>query len=453
MAGSVGEHIADHLDEGIETLKRLCRSRSVSAQGEGAETAELVAEMLEARGLETKLLPIPGSNPVVYGEAPGKSDATLLLYNHYDVQPAEPLELWDSPPFEPEIRGEFLFGRGVDDDKGHVASRLLMLDAFRDVHGEFPCRIKWLIEGEEEIGSVNLGAIVRAHKDLLAADGCVWESGGVDHEGHPSLYLGLRGIVYIEFRCQTGTLDAHSGMSGSIFPNAAWRLVWALSTLKDQNERILLPGFYDKAREANETDLAMLEKLPSDEAYLKEQYGLKGYLMDATGLEFKRRTLFEPTLTICGLSAGYEGPGSKTVLPASALAKADFRLIPDQHPNDVMEQLRRHLDDNGFSDIEITLLGGEAPARVDPNHPMARLMIDTAQEAYGKEPRVWPFMGGSGPMHPFIEALGVPVASNGVGWPGSRIHAPNENIRLDDFRLGTQHLALFWERFPATVGK
>ncbi|MBW3624776.1 MAG: M20/M25/M40 family metallo-hydrolase [Armatimonadetes bacterium] len=451
MDERVRSYIREHLDDGMAELKLLCASRSVSAQGEGRETAALVAERLSMRGMETRIASTPG-NPVVFGEAPGRSDATLLIYNHYDVQPAEPLELWDSPPFEATVRGGQVFARGADDNKGHIASRLLMLDAYRAVHGEYPCRIKWVIEGEEEIGSLHLADFVHANADLIAADGCVWETGGVDPYDHPYLYLGLRGILYVELRCKTGTLDAHSGIGGSIFPNAAWRLVWALYAIKGPDERIRISGFYDAAWPATETDLAMLETLPEEESYLKEQYGLDRFLLNATGLELKRRALFEPTATVCGLSSGYQGPGSKTVLPAEAVAKMDFRLVPDMHPDAVFDALRRHLDANGFDDIELAHLGGEPPARVDPNDPVAQLMTRTAEEVYGREAHVWPFLGGSGPMHPFVHELGIPVVANGVGWPGGRPHAPNENIRIKDFQLGTEHMARFVEQFPSVAG-
>jgi acetylornithine deacetylase/succinyl-diaminopimelate desuccinylase-like protein len=450
MSDSVQDYIRSHIEDAMADLKALCASRSVAAQGEGRETADLVADLLARRGLETKILPTPG-NPVVFGEAPGRSEKTLLLYNHYDVQPAEPLELWETPPFELSLRDGKAFARGADDNKGHIASRLLALDAFRAVHGEYPCRIKWVIEGEEEISSIHLAECVRENAALLAADGCVWESSGVDDEDRPSLYLGLRGIIYIELRVRTAKIDAHSGMTGSILANAAWRLAWALASIKGPDGRIRLPGFYDKAKPATEADLEMLAKLPEDEAFLKERYGVDGFLNGATGLELRRQSLFDPTATICGISAGYEGPGAKTVLPAYAVAKMDFRLVPDMMPEDVLDQLRRHLDAGGFTDVEIVPLGGDPPARVDSTHPLARLNNETAEEVYGAEPHVWPFMGGSGPMHPFVHDLGLAVVANGVGWPGGQVHAPNENIRLEDFRLGTEHIARFIERFPSAA--
>ncbi len=238
----VDAYLEAHLEESLEELARLCRQPSVAAQGLGlAECAELTATMLREHGFRAEVLPTAGA-PVVYGEAEGASDRTLLFYNHYDVQPVEPLELWDSPPFEPARRDGRLYARGVNDDKGHIVSRLAAIRALRAVHGQLPCRVKFVIEGEEEIGSTNLPAFVEANRDLLRADGCIWEFGLVNYEGAPVTYLGTRGIFYVELSARTLSHDAHSGLGGSIFPNAAWRLVWALATLKGPDERIRIAG-------------------------------------------------------------------------------------------------------------------------------------------------------------------------------------------------------------------
>ena len=212
----------------------------------------------------------------------GRSDKTLLFYLHYDVQPAEPLALWESPPFELTKRNGKLYARGISDDKGHVICRLAALAAVKAVLGELPCNIKFIIEGEEEIGSPNMPAFVEKHQEKLAADACIWEFGGVDHDDRPSQALGMRGICYVELSVQTASIDAHSGLGGSIFPNAAWRLTWALSTLKDQNERILIPGFYDNVQPPSPRDLEMLAAMPSEAAMLKEMFQLDGFLHDLT---------------------------------------------------------------------------------------------------------------------------------------------------------------------------
>jgi acetylornithine deacetylase/succinyl-diaminopimelate desuccinylase-like protein len=438
----IDHFIATNVDTFIDQLARLCAQPSISAQSIGIDTcAELVATMLQEQGFAAEVAPT-GGHPVVYGEGQGRSQSTLLFYLHYDVQPPEPLDLWHSPPFQLDRRDGKLFARGASDDKGHIVCRLAALAAIRQVTGELPCNVKFVIEGEEEIGSPNMTSFVQANQEKLGADGCIWEFGSVDHSGAPTLTLGMRGICYVELSVQTASLDAHSGLAGSIFPNAAWRLVWALNTLKDAQEQILIPGFYDDVLPISERDLALLAQLPDESADMKEMYGLDGFLKGITGgLELNRAAVFEPTCTICGLNAGYQGPGSKTVLPAQATAKVDFRLVPDQSPDDILEKLRHHLDAHGFSDVAITYLGGTRPAKTDADHPFVQIAIEAARSVYGRDPVVEPLIGGSGPNYPFIHILGLPVVSAGVGYPGGRVHAPNEHIRVDDFIQGIRHTA------------
>jgi acetylornithine deacetylase/succinyl-diaminopimelate desuccinylase-like protein len=256
----------------------------------------------------------------------------------------------------------------------------------------------------------------------------------------------------VELRAKTGTLDAHSGLGGSIFPNAAWRLVWALNTLKGPDERIRIPGFYDNVVPPTSRDLELLDSLPDRAQELKQRYGLSGFLKGMTGgLELKREEVFVPTCTVCGLTSGYQGPGSKTVLPAEARAKVDFRLVPNQTPEEVLAKLRAHLAAESFGDIEAVYVGGEAPGRVDPDHPFIKLVVEAAKGIYDREMLVVPMIGGSGPNHAFIEHLGVPIATAGVGHPGSRAHAPNENMRLDLFEKGIRHSARIMALFGGTT--
>ena len=431
-----------HLDQSLAELSRLVAQPSVGAQNLGMkECAALVAKMLKKRGFATQVIPTGGA-PVVFGERKGRSERTLLFYNHYDVQPPEPLELWESPPFEPAQRDGKLFGRGVSDDKGHIAARLFAIDALLAQLGDLPCGVKFVIEGEEETSSVHLHEFVRANLDLLKADACIWEFGGVDHEETPVQYLGLRGICYVELSVETAAIDVHSGLGGSIFPNAAWRLTWALASLKGPDEHIRLPGFYDRVRMPSPRDLELMAALPETSDVYKQQYGVRSFIKGLTGgAELRVEEIFTPTCTICGLTSGYQGPGSKTVLPARASAKVDFRLVPDQEPAKVLKQLRRHLDTQGFPDVQITDLGGDAPARTDPGHPFVKLVCDAAADVYGKPMRLVPLSGGSGPNAPFVHDLGLPVATAGMGYPDSRGHAPNENIRLDLYLKHAKHMA------------
>jgi acetylornithine deacetylase/succinyl-diaminopimelate desuccinylase-like protein len=446
--GKIDEYLVTHLDDSISELSRLVAQPSVGAQALGLEAcARLVEGMLKARGFQVDIISTKGA-PIVFGDLPGKSDRTLLIYNHYDVQPPEPLELWDTPPFEPTRRDGKVYGRGVSDDKGHIVSRLLALDALLSVNTRLPCRVKFIIEGEEETASENLYEFVRMHRDRLKADACLWEFGSVDHRDIPMQYLGMRGICYLELRVETASTDIHSGLGGSIFPNAAWRLVWALASLKDVAEKINIAGFYDGVGPPSPRDRELIGALPEVAEEYRSRYGIKSFIKGLSGGE-KLRTeeVFTPTCTICGLTAGYQGPGSKTVMPARASAKVDFRLVPDQDPAEILKKLRIHLDANGFEDISIADLGSDAPARTDPDDPFIQLVTRTAKDVYGTPMQLVPMIGGSGPIHPFVHDLGLPVATAGLGHPDTRAHAPNENIRIDLYLKHARHVARILDEF------
>jgi len=449
----IDAYLETHLDESIAELSRLVAQPSVGAQKLGLqECADLVAEMLRKRGFSVEIMPSGNEfgvgAPVVFAERKGKSGKTLLIYNHYDVQPPEPLELWTSPPFEPTRREGKLYGRGVSDDKGHITSRLYAMEALLETEGDLPCNVKFIIEGEEETSSVHLHEFVLKNKARLAADACLWEFGYVDHRDVPMQFLGLRGIYYVEFSVETASTDVHSGTGGSIFPNAAWRLVWALNTLKGPDERIRIPGFYEAVKPPTAHERELMAALPDMADEYKARYGVKGFIKGLTGgADLRIAEVFEPSCTICGLTCGYQGAGSKTVQPARASAKVDFRLVPDQRPGDIRKLLRAHLDAQGFPDVQIQDLGGEPPARTDPDDPFVKIVVDTAKDVYGAPMQVVPMTGGSGPNYPFIHELGLPVATAGLGYPGTLAHAPNENIRLDLYLKHARHVARILSAF------
>lgn len=443
----IDRRIEDRLDFWIDQLARLVNQPSISSQGIGMrECADLVARILTDAGFECQLMPTEG-NPVIFAEAHGRAECTLLCYNHYDVQPPEPLELWQSPPFEMSRTDGKLFGRGVQDDKGQLISRLAALTAIRDVTGELPCNIKFMIEGGEEIGSPFVPEFVMDNADLLSSDGCVWEFGGVEFDGRPGLILGLRGLCYVELRVRTMSRDAHSGLA-HLLPNAAWRLARVLTTIKDENEHIMIDGFYEHVREPNEAELRLLEDLPDDDDEIKRSYGVEGFLRGLEGFS-SRRAVFTPTANIAGLSSGYEGPGSKTVIPSTAIAKMDFRLVPDQDPIEIFHKLKEHLFRHGFDDVEVEMLGGERPGITPADDPLVRLAAETAQDVYGSSPHISPLNGGSGPVAPFRDYLNVPIVTLGAGYPEAGAHGPNENMRIEDFVLATKHMARLAVRFPS----
>ncbi len=420
----------------------------MSAQKTGIEeTAKVVLERARRAGVDATVLSVDGGPPTIVGET-GVGKRTLLVYDHYDVQPPDPLEEWRTPPFEPTERDGFLYARGVSDNKGNLMARLQAIEIWRETMGELPLRVRVLFEGEEEVGSEHLAAFVKEHGDRIRADGCIWEAGYKDAAGRPTLSLGLKGIAYFDLRLRSIAKDAHSSLA-TILPNASWRLVWALASLKNENDEIVVDGLTEHVREPSAADLALLDALPFDEAETKKIHGVAAFNRGLVGTAMKVKHFLEPTCTICGLTSGYSGMGSKTVLPAAASAKLDFRLVPDLTPTLVRELLRAHLDRRGFSDIEIVPQHGELPSRWPADTAVAEAATAALSEAYGVAPVVYPLMVGSGPMAQVCDALGIPAVGFGSGNAASANHAPNENIAVADYLDHIRAFGRFLDAFSA----
>lgn len=439
-------YIDEHLAETIARLQQFCRQPSIAAQGVGMEEmASLVRNALDKAGAQADVVPTPGY-PVVVGHIPGAGSRTLMFYNHYDVQPPEPLELWHSPPFAAEIRDGYLYARGVADNKGNLVARLAAVEAWTAVRGKLPANVLFVVEGEEEIGSPHLGSFAAQNQHRLHADGCIWESGYKDTRGRLEILLGVKGILAVDLRVRKVARDLHSA-SAAIVESAAWRLLWALNSLKGPDERVRIPGFYDAVRPPDALDKAMLAAWDYDEAGYLDEIGARRFLLGLGGEDLKEKLLFQPTCNVCGFDTGYGGPGVKTVLPAEARAKLDFRLVPDQDPYDILHKLRAHLQAEGFADVEIEAEGPEFPARTDPNDPLVTAVVSAARHTYGAEPVVMPLMAATGPMYELCQRWGLPAAGAGVGWAGSRGHSPDENVRLEDLRQGIKHIAWILAEF------
>lgn len=442
---ALDEYIHSHVAEWMAELRALCAIPSVSARHEAIEPcAAMVSQMLERRGFKTTTSSVAGGHPVVLGHASGSHNTrTMLFYNHYDVQPPEPLDLWTSPPFELTERDGAVYARGSKDDKGELVARLAAIDALRAVSGAYPCDLTWLAEGEEEIGSPHLPEWFAEHERDVHADAAIWEEGQTNDEGRPIVRLGARGLVYVELSVRTISRDAHSG-SANLLPNAAWRLVWALSSIKGPDGRILIKGFHDDVRPPTAAEEAMLEVLPDTSGDLQREFELERLLDGVTQVE---RAYFTPTANIAGIGAGYQGPGSKTVIPAEARAKMDFRLVPNQDPDDILDKLCEHLKAHAFDDVDVEVLGAEPPGVTDASAPIVRLTAEVAEEVYGKPPLVVPLTGGTTPMFIFT-SRGVPVINPGVGWGSrNRAHSPNEFMRLSDFENAARHIGRLLARF------
>ncbi len=440
------QYIDDHADEYIDMLRRLCQQPSIAAQGIGmTEAAAIVQGSLEDLGAMTQLIETNGF-PVVYGEITGEANKTLMFYDHYDVQPPDPLDEWKHDAFSAEIEGGRIWARGVADNKGNLVARLAAFDAWLKVRGALPLTVKCVFEGEEEIGSPNLGVFAEENHELYKADGCIWESGYKDLQGRLQVSMGCKGIAYIELRAYGANRDLHSS-NAAIVPNPVWRLVWALGTLKGSDEQILIDGFYDDVIVPTERDKEVIAEVDYRGADVRKDLGIDAFLRGVDDDNVKSDLLFQPTCNICGIQAGYTGEGSKTVLPNYAFCKIDIRLVPYQSNTKVLEQLRSHLDKHGFSDIEIVDLNGEDPARTDPDHPIVGAVERAATQVYGEPPQMLPSMAGTGPMYELCQRWGISAVGSGVGNANSRNHAPNENIYIEDYITGIKHIATVMQEF------
>jgi acetylornithine deacetylase/succinyl-diaminopimelate desuccinylase-like protein len=431
-------------------LEEFLRMPSISARKEDGsagfrECAEWVAGKLVEAGAEARIIETEG-HPVVYAEV-GEGERTLLSYGHYDVQPPEPLELWESEPFEPTVRDGGLYARGVADDKGDVLARIQALRLYSEEHGPAPFKLKFFIEGEEEVGSPNLAPFVRANAGLLAADACLWEGSMKDEAGRPMIFCGTKGLAYVELRARGASYDLHS-MYGNIAPNPAWRLVQALRTIKDERGNVTLDGLEELAEEPSEKDLEAIRNIPLSAEELKRSWGVDTFDRNLSDEEALREMLLRPSANIAGFMSGYTGPGSKTIVPSEALVKMDFRLVAGQSPGPVVELIRSHLRKRGFDDIEVVDLHGVEAAKTPVASPIVRTAIETWEDLGHTDAVVYPTIGGSGPTSLIATELRIPTIMTGsVANTDSRLHSPNEWVRLDDYFEAISYFARFFERF------
>lgn len=442
----VYKYIDEHREEYLALLQKFLRQPSISTANVGMrEMATLVESTLESMGFSVEEIPTDGY-PIVYGELKGAGERTLTFYNHYDVQPVDPLNEWEVDPFGGTIQDGKIISRGTADNKGQMLSRLFAVDAYKKVYGQLPLNIKVVYEGEEEVGSPHLAEFPKLYPEKLATDGIVWEGGGRDTNGPAHITLGVKGLAYVELQVRTANIDAHSS-NAPIWKNAAWRLVWALSTLKNENDEILIDGFYDDVAPLTQKDLDFLESIPYDEKAVLEKMEMDGFVNNVTGQALLKKLLYTPTCNICGMKGGYIDEGSKTVLPAYAMAKLDFRLVPNMTRERVVELLRKHLDKHGFMDVEIVSMPGQPAYRTDLENPLVKAAIAASAEVYQIPPAIYPTSSGTMGVYHFCHDTGIPCVMYGVANEFSQVHAPNENIYVEDFFLGIKMSASVIDRF------
>ena len=444
------EFLKDNRGKLVDKLGDFVRIPSVSTEphhrADIQQAAEWLARHLQSLGMEeVKIFPTPGA-PVVYGasrvESPGIP--TLLVYGHYDVQPTDPLGEWQSDPFQPEIRGENLFARGVSDMKGQIMAALNALEAM-EAGGDLPVQFKFLFEGEEEVGSPNLYEFIQNHRDILACDLCLNPDTGMLGPELPTITYALRGLAYFELRVYGPSQDLHSGTFGGVVHNPAQVLCELIAGLHDDQGRVTLPGFYDRVRDLDPQEREDLARLPVNEAFYLKNAGVKK-LWGEEGYTPAERTGARPTLEVNGLLSGFTGEGSKTVLPARAMAKISSRLVADQRVEKVKKQLERVLHDRLPDTVrwELDQLAG-APPVLSPRDSKGITALTSAYEmVWGKRP-LFRREGGTVPVGAYLqELLGVDSVQTGFSLPDDNAHSPNEKLHLPTWQRGTKALIHFF---------
>ena len=426
----------------LEELKALLAIPSISALPEHAadvrRCAEWCGDEMRRVGLQNvRLVETPG-NPVVYGDWLGAPGApTILFYGHYDVQPVDPLNLWTSPPFEATIRDGEIYARGAADDKGQVFMHLKAVEAHLRQAGRLPVNIKFILEGEEEVGSEHLDDFVRGHKSDLAADVVVISDSGMFARGVPSICYGLRGLVYFQLDLRGSSTDLHSGSFGGAVANPAFVLAQMIAQMKDRGGRVRIPGFYDDVRPLEEAERKAWASLPFNERQYRKDFGIPK-LSGETGYTTLERTWARPTLEVNGLLSGFTGEGAKTVLPAISMAKISMRLVPDQSPDKIatlFEEFVRTLAPKTV-ELKITRMHGGKPWMTSFDNPYVQAAGRAIEKGFGRAP-IFTREGGSIPVvSTFQEELGLPSVLFGVGLPDENAHAPNEKLDLSNFHNG-----------------
>ena len=441
--------IDNHMNDLLKDLQTLIKQPSISAKNEGIEEcAVLVAKMLKKAGVSSEILRLnKTAAPLVFGEIKSKSNPskTLLFYNHYDVQPIEPLEEWNDPPFSGKIIGNKIFGRGASDDKGELITRIKAVESYVKEYKDVPCNIKFCIEGEEENGSENIAGYLKKFKKKFSCDGVIWEFGYVDTKNRPIVGLGMKGLLYVELTAKESVRDAHSSFA-TIIKNPAWRLIDVLKTFRNSDGKILIGGWHDDILPLSKSDLKIIRKEPFDASDFKKEYGIKEFVGDKNAFEAKKALVAGPTCNIAGIESGYTGDGAKTVLPSSAKVKIDFRLVPNMDPKKQVRLLKQHLKRNGFNDISIKVLNAEAAARTSIDEEIVDVVCNSAKQIFG-DYILNVSNAGTGPMHAFVQELHAPCISIGSSYIFCRMHSPNEFAKIDLLNKTTKCLCLLIENF------
>lgn len=445
--------VDESMNDLISDLQILIRQPSISATNQGLiECAHLLSQIMQKAGIQTKLLYVEDSiskengcvfkvPPIVFGEVKSKSNPngkTILFYNHYDVQPIDPIEKWEMDPFSGKIEGNRIYGRGSSDDKGELITRLKAVEFFLKHKGDIPCNIKFVIEGEEEIGSPHLAQFLQNYNNNFKSDLVIWESGYIDTKGRAIISLGQKGILHVDMKSQGPNRDVHSSLA-VVVENPAWKLINALSLIRDTDGKILVEGWYDEVKPLNQNELKLIDHEPFDEEIFKKEYGITNFVNCSSGFDIKKSLASEPTCNISGLSSGYVNEGVKTIIPSTASVKLDFRLVPYMDPYYQYEKLVKYLRSKGFSenDLKIKYITGEPAYKTPLENPYLYSIVEAAKHVFDdiilniSSP-------GTGPMYLFKKYLQVDSICIGSTILPNKMHSPNEFTNIDLLNKGTK---------------
>jgi acetylornithine deacetylase/succinyl-diaminopimelate desuccinylase-like protein len=454
MSAQTDAYVKENRSRLLDELKDFIRIPSISTLPDTVpdvkRAAVFVADALSRIGMENVEIIATDKHPLVYADwmhAPGKP--TVLCYGHYDVQPADPLDLWVSPPFEPTERNGNLYARGAVDDKGQMYMHIKALEALRAVNGTLPVNVKFLVEGEEEIGGASIAKYVAENADKLAADVALVSDTAMYAEGIPTLCIGLRGLIYMEVEASGPARDLHSGLYGGAAPNAVYGLIELLAKAKDAEGVLQIPGIYNDVAEPASAEIASWKSLPFDENdFLGKEVG-STHLTGEPNRMVLERVWSRPTLEVHGIAGGFTGAGAKTVIPAKAVAKVSFRVVPRQNPEEVISAFRewvKHHTPKGIQ-IEVRVLSAAPGLVVNPDHSAIRVAAKAFGDVFNR-PTVFIRSGGSIPIvGDFANHLGIPTILMGFGLPDDGLHSPNEKFKIENYYLGIMTLAHFFEQY------
>jgi acetylornithine deacetylase/succinyl-diaminopimelate desuccinylase-like protein len=448
----LSEFVSKHHDQNIEELKELLRIPSISSLSEHKEdiqkAASWIANKLESIGMEHVEIVQTKGHPIIYADWLHQENApTVLVYGHYDVQPVDPIHLWETPPFEPDIRDEKIYARGATDDKGQTFLHIKAVEALLKLENKLPVNLKFCIEGEEEIGSPHLPQFLSENKEKLACDVVVISDSDMWDRGVPAITYSLRGLCALEVSLKTANTDLHSGMFGGGVQNANHLLVKLLSTLHDANGKVNVDQFYEDVLELTEFEKEQIKALGFDEEKLKKQLGLTELTGGETNYPYPEKISSRPTLELNGIWGGFQGEGTKTVIPNEAHAKITCRLVNNQNPEKIQGLIKKHLEEQAPTGctVKVTLQDTGNPFLTPIDDPMIQKAAEAYEQVYGKAP-VYKREGGSIPIvSDFNHTLNTPVVLMGFGLPDENLHAPNEHFNLENFDKGILTICSFLE--------